>query len=153
LYISTRRPDEAIIHLREAVALQSGFSLAHAQLGHAYFQKAMTAPAIAEFEIAARLGAASDKAHLAYGYAMVGRHSEALSILATLIESGRYCPPFHTALAYTGLGDHSEALRWLEHGYEQRDPWMTTLNIDRSFDPLRTGSRFGDIVRRIGLVP
>jgi serine/threonine protein kinase/tetratricopeptide (TPR) repeat protein len=153
LYISTRRPDEAIIHLREAVALQSGFSLAHAQLGHAYLQKAMTAPAIAEFEIAARLGAASDKAHLAYGYAMVGRHSEALSILATLIESGRYCPPFHTALAYTGLGDHSEALRWLEHGYEQRDPWMTTLNIDRSFDPLRTGSRFGDIVRRIGLVP
>ena len=153
LHLSMRRPDQAITHLREAVTLEPMFSLAHAQLGHAYLQKGMPAEAITEFEAGARIGSPSDKAHLAYGYAMVGRHKDAMAILANLVSPGNHPPPFHMALAYVGLGDHDEAFRWLEQAREEHAPWLVTVNIDRAFDPLRVDSRFGNIVRFVGLAP
>ena len=152
LHLSMRRPDQAITHFREALTLEPMFSLAYAQLGHAYLQKGMPAEAITEFEAGARIGSPSDKAHLAYGYAMVGRREEALAILANLVSPGNHPPPFHMALAYVGLGDQPEAFRWLEQAREEHDPWLTTLNIDRAFDPLRADLRFGDIVRCHGVV-
>ena len=151
LHLSMRRPDQAITHLREALALEPMFSLAYSQLGHAYLQKGMPAQAITEFEAGARIGSPSDKAHLAYGYAMVGRHEDAMAILANLMSPGNHPPPFHMALAYVGLGDHNEAFRWLEQAREEHAPWLITVNIDRAFDPLRVDSRFGDIVRFMGL--
>ena len=153
LHLSMRRPDQAITHLREALTLEPMFSLAHSQLGHAYLQKGMSAEAITEFEAGARIGSASDKAHLAYGYARVGRHEDAKAILANLVSPGNYPPPFHMALAYVGLADHNEAFRWLEQAREEHAPWLITVNVDRAFDPLRVDSRFGDIVRYIGLAP
>ena len=153
LHLSMRRPDQAITHLREALTLEPMFSLAHSQLGHAYLQKGMSAEAITEFEAGARIGSASDKAHLAYGYARVGRHEDAKAILANLVSPGNYPPPFHMALAYVGLADHTEAFRWLEQAREEHAPWLITVNVDRAFDPLRVDSRFGDIVRYIGLAP
>ena len=153
LHLSMRRPDQAITHLREALTLEPMFSLAHAQLGHAYLQKGMPAEAITEFEAGARIGSPSDKAHLAYGYAMVGRHEDAMAILANLVSPGNHPPPFHMALAYVGLGDHDEAFRWLEQAREEHAPWLVTVNIDRAFDPLRVDSRFGNIVRFVGLAP
>jgi serine/threonine-protein kinase len=152
LHLSMRRPDEAITHLREALALEPMFSLAYAQLGHAYLQKAMPAQAIIEFETGARIGSPSDRAHLAYGYAMVGRREEATVILTNLASTRTHLPPVHMALAYQGLGDHAEAFRWLEQAREERDPWLTTLNIDRAFDPLRVDSRFDEIVGVMGLM-
>jgi serine/threonine protein kinase/tetratricopeptide (TPR) repeat protein len=153
LYNCTGQPDQAITHLNEALALQPGFSLAHAQLGHAYLQKAMPAEAVAAFEMAALIGGALGKAHLAYAYSVVGRRPEATGILSSLLASGDHLPPFHMALAHAGRGDHEEAFRWLERASEEHDPWLTTLNIDRAFEPLRSDSRFAVIVRRMGLEP
>jgi serine/threonine-protein kinase len=153
LHLSMRRPDQAITHFREALTLEPMFSLAHAQLGHAYLQKGMPRDAITEFEAGARIGSPSDKAHLAYGYAMAGRREDAMAILANLVSPGNHPPPFHMALAYVGLGDQPEAFRWLEQAREERDPWLTTVNVDRALDPLRVDSRFGDLVRGMGLVP
>jgi hypothetical protein len=129
------------------------FSLARAQLGHAYLQKGMRAEAITEFEAGARIGSPSDRAHLAYGCAIGGRREDAMPILANLMSPGNHPPPFHMALAYVGLADQPEAFRWPERAREVQDPWLITLNIDRAFDPLRADSRFADIVRAMGLVP
>ena len=153
LHLSMRRPDQAITHLREALTLEPMFSLAHSQIGHAYLQKGMPAEAITEFEAGARIGSPSDKAHLAYGYAMAGRREDAMAILVNLVSPGHHPPAFQLALAYVGLGDHSEAFRWLEQAREEHDPWLTTVNIDRAFDPLRMDLRFGAIVRSMGLTP
>jgi serine/threonine-protein kinase len=153
LHLSMRKPDQAIAHLREASTLEPMFSLAYSQLGHAYLQKEMAAEAIAQFETGARIGSPSDKAHLAYGYAMTGRRDDAMAILETLASPGHHPPPFQLALAHVGLGDLDEAFRWLEQAREEHDPWLTTVNIDRAFDPLRADARFADIVRSIGLAP
>jgi serine/threonine-protein kinase len=153
LYLSSRRPDDAIAHFKEAVALEPAFALAHANLGHAYLQKRMRTEAIAAFELAARIGGASEQAHLSYAYATIGRRAEATAILVGLQSSGQHLPPFHVALAHVGLGDHDEAFRWLNRARDAREPWLTTLNIDRAFDPLRVDPRFNEIVRAMGLEP
>ena len=72
-------------------------------------------------------------------------------MLSGLLASGDHLPPFHMALAYIGTGDHEEAFRWLERASEERDPWLTTLNIDRAFESLRGDPRVATIVRRMGL--
>jgi hypothetical protein len=57
------------------------------------------------------------------------------------------------AVAYVGTGDHEEVFRWLERAGDERDPWLTTLNVDRAFEPLRDDSRFTSLLRRMGLEP
>jgi hypothetical protein len=84
---------------------------------------------------------------------VVGRSSEATVILSGLLASADHLPPFHMALAYVGMRDHEEAFRWLDRASEEHDPWLTTLNIDRAFEPLRGDARFAAIVRRMGLEP
>jgi hypothetical protein len=50
------------------------------------------------------------------------------------------------------LGDQDMALRWLQHSYEERDPWLLNLAVDPGFDNLRSDPRFEGLMRRIGLV-
>ena len=60
-------------------------------------------------------------------------------------------PPAAIALVLSGLGDVDGAMAWLEKANEERDPWITQLNIESMFDPIRSDPRFQDLVRRVGL--
>ncbi|MGH9555303.1 MAG: TPR end-of-group domain-containing protein [Terriglobales bacterium] len=62
-------------------------------------------------------------------------------------------PFLHPAISYTQLGDSQRALQWLEQAYEERRSYLAFLNVDPEFDPLRSDSRFADLVRRVGLPP
>ncbi len=50
-------------------------------------------------------------------------------------------------LAYLGRKD--EAFSVLETAFEERNSWLGELNVDPSWDPLRSDPRFGDLVRRV----
>ncbi len=52
-------------------------------------------------------------------------------------------------LAYLGRKD--EAFVVLERAFEERNSWLGELNVDPSWDPLRSDPRFVDLVRRVGL--
>ena len=52
-------------------------------------------------------------------------------------------------LAYLGRKD--EAFAVLERAFEERNSWLGELNVDPSWDPLRSDPRFADLVRRVGL--
>ncbi|MCC6745313.1 MAG: protein kinase [Acidobacteria bacterium] len=52
-------------------------------------------------------------------------------------------------LAYLGRKD--EAFAILGRAFEQRNSWLGELNVEPSWDPLRSDPRFGDLARRIGL--
>jgi len=52
-----------------------------------------------------------------------------------------------------GLGDKKQAFRWLEKAYEERSTGLYLLNVDRTWDGLRSDPRFNDLLRRIGLSP
>ena len=78
---------------------------------------------------------------------------KAREILAQLqgIAAQRGVAPYHFALVYTGLGEQDEAITWLEKALAERDPRVSWLKVEPSWDALRSDSRFVAILRRVGL--
>ena len=56
-------------------------------------------------------------------------------------------------MIYAQLGDTQRAIEYLERAYAERSGDMLFINVDPSFDPLRSELRFQALVRRVGLTP
>ena len=66
--------------------------------------------------------------------------------------------PENLAVAYTALGDKDRAFYWLEQAYEHHeevslDGGLQIFKEDRLLDPLRSDTRFADLLHRVGLPP
>ena len=48
------------------------------------------------------------------------------------------------------FGSRDEAVQWLEKAYQEREPELGTIEIEISFDNLRSDPRFQDLERRVG---
>ena len=123
----------------------------------AYTDKGAYAEALAEARKARELNRSSSMPIVYSGYALAksGKRMEAQADLEELLKlsTKRYVPPSHLALLYIGLDSHDKSLDWLERGYQQRDPKMTFLKVQRNWDSLRNDQRFQDLLRRVGFMP
>ena len=54
------------------------------------------------------------------------------------------------ASVYAALGEADAAFDWLERAYERRSLMIRWIQVDPSFDSLRSDPRFQDLLRRIG---
>ena len=59
--------------------------------------------------------------------------------------------PAAVAMAYVRTGDHDRAMEWLDRLYADRGAWITGLNVQPVWDPLRSDSRFQDLPRRANI--
>jgi tetratricopeptide (TPR) repeat protein len=150
-----RRDAEAFPYFHHALDMDENFARAHWGLGLALVSSKRLDEAISELRKAVELsqGSGVQLGSLGYAYAAAGRRAEALEVAERLqtISKERYVPPGAVALVLSGLGDADGAMAWLERANEERDPWVTGLNIEFMFDPIRADPRFQDLVRRIGL--
>ena len=64
-----------------------------------------------------------------------------------------FVPAFLFALVYAGLEDKDQAFTWLDKAYEERFNRLAYLKLEALWDPLRSDSRFTDLLRRIGIPP
>ena len=80
-----------------------------------------------------------------------GRPEEAHGVLNFLLERSteQFIWPEIIAFVYAGLGEKDRAFEWLEKGFEGRGFWLTTLQVNPLFDPLRSDPRFQDLLRRM----
>ena len=65
--------------------------------------------------------------------------------------SSRDYDPFEVATAYSFLGDKGHAFVWLDKAVDARSSFVIPLNVDPTWDNIRSDPRFEELVRRIGL--
>jgi len=95
----------------------------------------------------------------AYLYADAGRlfqqqkYDQALAVIEELKERSkqRYISPTIIAFIYGGMGDKDAAFDLLEKAYKGRDFLLVLINVDPTFDSLRSDPRVADLVRRVGM--
>jgi TolB-like protein/DNA-binding winged helix-turn-helix (wHTH) protein/Flp pilus assembly protein TadD len=145
--------DESILQSRKTIEMDPNFAFAHNHLGQAYLQKHMNHEAVAELQKAVQLSGGSPTciANLARAYVASGMRSEALKLLSDLKKRSNPGSSHASEIAviYASLGETDQAMNWLEKGYEER--FNPGVLLRPGFDPLRSDTRFEDLVRRIGL--
>jgi DNA-binding SARP family transcriptional activator/Flp pilus assembly protein TadD len=150
----TRQYDACIEQFQKTLELDPYFYRQHLWLGWAYEQKRMYEAAAAEFQRAGALAEENTEVLISLGcvYALSGRKSEALTLLAKLkaLSASTYVSPYNMAVLYLRLGEKSSAFEWLDRAYREQAEWMIYLGVDPRFDELRADPRFGRILQRIG---
>jgi TolB-like protein/DNA-binding winged helix-turn-helix (wHTH) protein/Flp pilus assembly protein TadD len=145
--------DESIQQSRKTIEMDPNFALAHNQLAQAYLQEHRYDEAVAELQKAVQLSGNSPTciANLARAYVASGNRSGAAKLLGDLKKrSGAgYSNASEIAMIYASLGDRDQAMSWLEKGYDER--FNPSVLLRPGFDPLRSDSRFRNLLRRIGL--
>jgi len=149
------RYDQAIKQYQRALDLDKDFMRTHLRLGLAYVQQGRYHEALVEYNKA--LAIAGDtpqiRAHIAHVMAVSGKKSEALAGLAELQERAKrqYVPPYDIALIYVGLGEKDKAFAWLEKAYNDHSTEMIYFKVEPMLAPLRSDSRYQDLLRRMKL--
>jgi TolB-like protein/thioredoxin-like negative regulator of GroEL len=150
-YYFARQYDQALLQMQHASALRHEPAELIFPLAVIYVEKGMHGEAIQQFQ---KLGDQPHAlGHMGNAYARIRRVAEAREMISELQKQvqntgvGRY----EIALVYAGLGEKEEAFAWLEKSFVARDKGLTYLKIDPCLDPLRSDSRFQDLVRRVGL--
>jgi TolB-like protein/Flp pilus assembly protein TadD len=151
IYYFSRRYDQALAVTRTVQGLKINLPDWDFLIGDIYAEKDMLSESIAAF---LRSGDGPYAlGHLGNAYARAGQTDAARRTIARLQDDvekngvGRY----EIALVYAGLGDKKEAFKWLEDAFRAHDAGLVYLKVDPCLDPLRTDSRFDDLMRRVGL--
>ena len=63
----------------------------------------------------------------------------------------KYVSPYWMAVAYVGTGDRNEAFKYLSAAFEQKDGWLEYLKADPVWTPLRSDSRYAELLKKLGL--
>ena len=145
----------ALEQLRKTIEMDPNFAHAHWEAGIAYVRTGAFAEAIPEFQRATSLSPDinSYKGGLGHAYGRAGKNAEARELLHELKELSkrRYVSGCDCAAIYAGLDEKDRAFACLEEAHEQHDFTLTSAKVNPLFDPLRSDSRFQDVLRRIGL--
>jgi len=158
-YLFGGRTREGMAFLQKALDLDPRYTDANIVRARTYITNGAYGQAVIELQEAVKLKKERESlvlGALAHAYARAGQRQEALELVAELEQIDReveheYVPPFGLIWAYAGLGDRDRAFAALEDGYKLGSDRMTWLNVDPLLDPLRSDSRFTDLVRRMGL--
>lgn len=148
LYLA-RRYDESIRHLREVIATHPNFDPAWFYLGEALEQKGEYKEAIQAYQrgIALTQGATKTSG-LGHAYALAGQTDAAEAILHEL-EQRNFKSAVSIAIVEAGLRDKEGAIHWLEVAYRERNDGLIYLKVHPFFDPIRSDSRFQEMLRRL----
>ena len=157
VHIYARRYDEAISACKKVANEDPAFAIAHSCLRDAYWGKGMYPQVIEESKAYAQLSGDRNESEFAsaleQGFHSAGWNgalAKGIEIRQRQRKSG-YSSAYFIASMYAELGDGDRAFPWFDTAYQERDFNLLGLRTDFSLDPIRSGPRFAELVRKVGL--
>ena len=152
-----REYERAITQLQKTLEIEPDYYLPHIFLYRTYVQMHMYDQAIVEQALVLAMwnGIKVEVLlnRLRGAYQVGGEQGlwrEQIEIL-TIDSSPSFKSLLWVAEAYTLLGQKDKAFEWLARAVDAKHPGTNGLKVDPIFDPLRSDSRFQDLMRRVGL--
>jgi len=144
--------EELMEDARKVREIEPDFWAAHSTLGIVLVREGRVEEGLLELEEGARRSNEIPLALMALGsgYAAAGRRADAARVIADL-ERKPYTPSVYIAQIHSVLDDRNEVFRWLERGFEERNPDMLLINL-KGWWPAswQAEPRMQDLMRRIG---
>jgi TolB-like protein/DNA-binding winged helix-turn-helix (wHTH) protein/Flp pilus assembly protein TadD len=154
-FLAAGEPQRAITEASIAIGIDPSSGDAFSSRGWAYLNIGNLESALSDFERNLEVQSRSPAALSALAVARIraGDRQEARKLLDEIITLGsdRFVPPEEIARVYAQLGDIDAAFQWLERAYETRSRGLIFLNVNSSWDPLRSDARFQEIQQKMGL--
>ena len=152
MYYLQRDYDKALTQCRKALEISPDAATIHSDLFDIYSAKSMRAQAIDELEQAIRLEGGSEEAAVVdQSYKQKGYEGALRSVIEigsnTSVED---YDPYLAAKGYVLLGEKDQALAWLNKAAEAHSG-ILFIKSEPYWDPIRSDSRFADLLRRMGL--
>jgi adenylate cyclase len=150
-----REYDRAASQLFNAIEIDPYFPLPYKVLGDIFVEKSEYEKAIEYYqkniELLGRHPA--NIAHLGRAYALSGEKAKAVEIIRELesFSKNNYLSPTSIAVIYAGLGEIDQAFGYLEEAYRERCNNLVFINVQPTFDILRSDPRFTKLIQRMGL--
>ena len=152
-YYFQRDYDKSLEQWHKSLEINPSSSIAQFNLFHVYVGKKSYDKAVAALQEQFRLEGKTQKADaISQSYKSAG-FGAALQTMIKIDEgsSSRDYDPFEVATAYSFLGDKGHAFVWLDKAVDARSSFVIPLNVDPTWDNIRSDPRFAGLVRRIGL--
>ena len=154
IFYFARRFDDAAAQFNKTIELAPSFYPARLILGYVYVCRGQYTEAIGELQRAQSLSETpAVLSGIGHAYAASGEARKALDMIDRLTElsQSRYISAESQAIIYIGMGDCERAFEWLKQAVEQRSSYVVFLKVDPRLDPIRSDSRFSELLLRIGL--
>ena len=156
VYYANREYDLAIEQFQKSLEMDPNSGFANWAIGRALIEKRAYPKAIESLQKSIALSGDSpdELVELARANALAGMKGEALRIVEDLKRptERRYVAPTSIGSIYAALGEKDHAFEWYERAFRERDVLLVLMKVDPMFDGVRTDPRFGDLMRRVGLV-
>jgi TolB-like protein/Tfp pilus assembly protein PilF len=153
-YYLAKQYDRAMEQFRIALERDPNLFLSYVNIGRVYIQKGQLTDAVDILGKAREI--AGDHplilASLGQAYAASGNKRGAKAMLEGLfkLSAQRYIRPYEIAKVYASLGDKMHAVAWLERGFQEHSSFVLNIDLDPSFEGLRSEPGFQDLINRIG---
>jgi TolB-like protein/Tfp pilus assembly protein PilF len=152
----SRKHDLAIRQFLRTLEIAPNVPMALYGLGLSYHHKGQPRKGLDEFRKAYESSGGEVAAVMFMGitHAMAGRRPAAEKELMKLRDMAKhsYVPAIYQAVIYVALQDLDRAFESLYRACEERSSYMIFLNVQPSFENLRSDARYGDLLRTLGLV-
>jgi TolB-like protein/Tfp pilus assembly protein PilF len=152
-----REYDQAIAQGQKVVEMDPHFAEVYEYLKRCYDQKGMYREAISARQMRRKLAACDTEETAALREAAAATSGRVYwqKRLEQEVDESRREPSaaFDMAEIFAQLGKRDQAFAWLERAYEERSYLMMYLKVAPNLDPLRSGPRFADLLRRVGHAP
>jgi TolB-like protein/DNA-binding winged helix-turn-helix (wHTH) protein/Tfp pilus assembly protein PilF len=154
-FLGAGEPQRAIEEANIAIEINDTYGDAFAPRGWANLALGNTELALIDLARNAMIQNRSPAslAALAVANVQAGNHQEANNLLDEILalRASRFVPPEEIARIYTQLGDFDAAINWLEQAYTARSRGLMFLNVNASWDPIRSDPRFQEMRQKLGL--